>query len=134
AAWPAWRAPRRTGGGGWWSWRGKTAPRGRPGPGPPGPLWPGTGPGTPPPARSRGGPRGCPGAGLFAGCLAVHLGLIGRLQPGGSIARAVVAVKPGQRLPGGGAVLVGVDVHQGAVQVEEIVLIGQRLHEKDLLS
>ena len=75
-----------------------------------------------------------PAQALFAGRLPVHLGLVGRLQPGGGVARAVVAVKPGQRLPGGGAVLVGVDVHQGAVQVEEIVLIGQRLHEKDLLS
>ena len=59
--------------------------------------------------------------------------VVGRAQLLRGIPRPVIAVEPGQGGPGGGSVLVGVDVHQGAVEVEDVVLIRQSAHGKNLL-
>ena len=52
---------------------------------------------------------------LAARRLPAHLGQVGRAQLVGGVAGPVVAVKAGQRRPGGGLVLVGMDIDKRAV-------------------
>ena len=59
-----------------------------------------------------------------------YLLLVGRAQRVGCIARAVIAVKPGQSGPGGGVLLVGVDIHKGAVQIKDVIAVGKSCHDK----
>ena len=49
------------------------------------------------------------------GCPLLGQTAVGLLQFFGGIDRSVIAVKPGQSRPGGGVVLIGVNVHQGSV-------------------